>query len=77
MRYDRKKYAYGEYASYLPKCLCGDGVEVELIAHTFANETLHYRLGCTRCGKLGARYIAHDKIRPTSKDAAKPYSTPE
>ena len=74
MKYERAAVKGGAYARYLPSCLCANDVPLELVVQTFANETIHYLLGCTGCGKLGRLYIAHDLVSAASKATAKPYS---
>lgn len=72
-KYDRKRVKDGAYAKFAPKCLCDEAVPLELVAQTFADETIHYRFGCTACGKLGVGYLAHRLVSEASRATAKPY----
>lgn len=73
VEYNRKTVKEGAYAKFSPACMCGNDVPLELVAQTFANGTIHYLLGCSRCGKLGVGYLAHRLVSEASKRTAKPY----
>lgn len=75
-QYDRQAVKRSAYARHAPDCLCSGEVPLELIAQTFANETIHYRLGCAACGKLGRGWLPHAKVADASKATAKPYRAP-
>ena len=71
--YDRQAVKRSPYARHVPACMCADSAPLELIVQTFVNDTIHYRLGCAVCGKLGLGFLPHAKVSAASKATAKPY----